>query len=297
MGYRGSKSEIFNKMLTTFDPQPNQVSVKEQRVDGSWDLLKSTAPSASKCKSLRCTLTGFERNHQVKIPSKQLNNRLFYSTQVQQPQIDLNKQNIEPWFITGFTDAYGCFSIQIQPNAKLKTKWRVRPVFSITLHIKDAFLLEAIKNSLGVGNISKSSKTVIFAVDSIKEIPVNLNHFDNYPLLTQKLSDYLIFKECFKIIKDHLSEKGLLELISLKSSLNLGLPANLKLAFPNVIAKDRPQYKFKGISNRNPFWISGFVSGEGSFHIVVRKPENKSITGEVFARFSIHLHVRDIAVL
>jgi len=35
MGYRGSKSEIFNKMLTTFDPQPNQVSVKEQRVDGS----------------------------------------------------------------------------------------------------------------------------------------------------------------------------------------------------------------------------------------------------------------------
>jgi len=159
----------------------------------------------------------------------------------------LNKQNIEPWFITGFTDAYGCFSIQIQPNAKLKTKWRVRPVFSITLHIKDAFLLEAIKNSLGVGNISKSSKTVIFAVDSIKEIPVNLNHFDNYPLLTQKLSDYLIFKECFKIIKDHLSEKGLLELISLKSSLNLGLPANLKLAFPNVIAKDRPQYKFKGI--------------------------------------------------
>jgi len=106
----------------------------------------------------------------------------------------LNKQNIEPWFITGFTDAEGCFSIKIQPNAKLKTKWRVRPVFSITLHIKDAFLLEAIKNSLGVGNISKSSKTVIFAVDSIKEIPVILNHFDNYPLLTQKLSDYFIFR-------------------------------------------------------------------------------------------------------
>jgi len=240
---------------------------------------------------------GFERNHQVKIPSKQLNNILFYSTQVQQPQIDLNKQNIEPWFMTGFTDAEGCFSIKIQPNAKLKTKWRVRPVFSITLHIKDAFLLEAIKHTLGVGNISKSSKTVIFAVDSIKEIPVILNHFDNYPLLTQKLTDYLIFKKCFEIIKrnDHLSEKGLLELISLKSSLNLGLPANLKLAFPNVIAKDRPQYKFKGITN--PFWISCFVSGEGSFHIVVRKPENKSISGEVFARFSIHLHVRDIAVL
>jgi len=53
MGYRGSKSGIF--------------PVKEQRVDGSWLLNKLADP----IRSLRCTLMGFERNYQVKIPAKQ----------------------------------------------------------------------------------------------------------------------------------------------------------------------------------------------------------------------------------
>ena len=80
---------------------------------------------------------GFERNYQVKIPSKQFNTKLFST---------LNKKSeaeaeINPWFFTGFVDAEGCFSIKILENAKLKTKWRVRPVFSITLHVKNLALL------------------------------------------------------------------------------------------------------------------------------------------------------------
>jgi hypothetical protein len=59
MGYRGSKSEIQS-------PQPKVISVKEQRVDGSYFYPK-----------LRCTLMGFERNYQFKIPSNQFNNKLF----------------------------------------------------------------------------------------------------------------------------------------------------------------------------------------------------------------------------
>jgi hypothetical protein len=229
MGYRGSKSEIKS-------PQPNKISVKEQRVDGSYFGLYP---------KLRCTLTGFERNYPFKILSKQLNNRSFST-------LNLNS-DLNPWFLTGFSDAEGCFSIKIQQNAKLKTKWRVRPVFSITLHIKDLSLLESIKNTLGAGSISKSNKSAIFAVESIKEIPVILSHFDKYPLITNKLSDYLIFKQCFDIIKQgkHLTPRsgGLLEIISLKSSLNLGLPDNLKNAnaFPYIMAKDRPEYVFKGI--------------------------------------------------
>ena len=114
---------------------------------------------------------GFERNYQVKIPSNQFNKiKKLFSTK--------SEAEINPWFLTGFADAEGCFSIKIQQNAKLKTKWRVRPVFSITLHIKDLALLESIKNKLGVGNISKSGeRSVMYAVDSIKEIPLIINHF------------------------------------------------------------------------------------------------------------------------
>jgi hypothetical protein len=254
IGYRGSKSEI--KI-----PQPNLISVKEQRVDGSYC-------NKSNFMQLRCTLTGFERNYPIKIPSKQLNIR---------PLTTLNfKSDLSPWVLTGFTDAEGCFSIKIQGNVKLNTKWRVRPVFSITLHLKDLPLLEAIKNVLGVGEISKSGrKAVIYAVDTIKEIPVILHHFDKYPLITQKFSDYLIFKQCFEIIKnkDHLTEKGLLEIIGLRNSLNLGLSEKLKKSFPNVVNVEKPYFIFKGVPD--PYWLAGFTSGDGSFHIVLRKSETK----------------------
>lgn len=271
MGDRGSKSEIQN-------PQPKGISVKEQRVDGSYFGFYP---------KLRCTLMGFERNYQLKIPSNQFNKNLFSTLNTK------SEAEINPWFLTGFVDAEGCFSIKILENAKLKTKWRVRPVFSITLHVKDLALLESIKNNLGVGNISKSGKkAVMYAVDSIKEIPVIINHFDKYPLVTQKFKDYLIFKECFDIIKqgNHLTDRGLLEIIALKSNLNLGLSVKLKQAFPNVIEVNKVEYKFNGIPN--PFWISGFTSGEGSFQVLARNSNN-----EFFARFSIHLHIRDLEVL
>ena len=211
MGYRGSKSKILCIRPCMGKWIPKRISVKEQRVDGSY-CIKTTIMQ------LRCTLMGGASCYPFKIPSKQLNNRSFSTLN------SITETELNPWFITGFSDAEGCFSIKVQPNAKLKTKWRVRPVFSITLHLKDLSLLKAIQNTLGVGKINKCGKKAItYAVDSIKEIPVIISHFDIYPLITHKLSDYLIFKQCFEIVKqgEHLTERGLLEIISLKTSLNL----------------------------------------------------------------------------
>lgn len=58
------------------------------------------------------------------------------------------------------------------------------------------------------------------------------------------------------------------------------------------MTKNRPDYFFKGIPD--PFWVSGFTSGEGSFQLVLRKSESKA---GLLARFSIHLHVRELDVL
>ena len=78
-----------------------------------------------------------------------------------------------------------------------------------------------------VGNITKRKDIALYRVTSIKELEVIINHFDRYSLITQKLSDYLIFKQCFNLIKqkEHLTEKGLLEIMSLKGSLNLAAAA------------------------------------------------------------------------
>jgi hypothetical protein len=64
---------------------------------------------------------------------------------------------------------------------------------------------------------------------------------------------------------------------------------SLRARATNIKIKKRPKYEFKGIPSS--FWISGFISGDGSFHIVFRS------TGSVFLRFSVHLHIRDLEVL
>ena len=40
--------------------------------------------------------------------------------------------------------------------------------------------------------------------------------------------------------KEHLTHKGLLAILSLRASLNLGLSESLKTAFPNIIPALRP---------------------------------------------------------
>jgi hypothetical protein len=61
MGYRGSKSKFQI-------PQPNEIFVKEQRVDGSYFGYKP---------KLRCTLMNCENSYPVKNLSKRLYNKQF----------------------------------------------------------------------------------------------------------------------------------------------------------------------------------------------------------------------------
>ena len=273
MGYRGSKSEFQT-------PQPKEIFVKEQRVDGSYFGLNP---------KLRCTLTGFERNYLIKIPSKQLNKK-FYSTLNYKPKLN-------PWFITGFTDAEGCFSISVKTDSKLKLKWRVSPLFIIKLHSKDTAILEAIKNTLGVGKIRQNGiNSAQYIVETFIDLKVIVDHFDKYPLITVKLSDYLIFKACFNIIKqkEHLTEKGLFKIVSLKSSLNWGLSDKLIKAFPNIVTEYKPEYTFKCIPD--PFWVAGFTSGDGSFFLRIKARTMKKGL-RVSLVYSINLNIREKKVI
>jgi len=168
MGYRGSKSSLFK-----YNSQPviKGKGVKEQRVDGSYFGL---------IPKLRCTLTGFERSYQVKIPSKQLFLR-YYST---------DEKPLNPNFVTGFTDAEGCFTISIYSENKATTKIRVMARFKIGLNKKDLPLLMQFKKFFGgIGTITydKADNAWIYSVSSVTELlNVIFPHFINYPLLTQK---------------------------------------------------------------------------------------------------------------
>ena len=49
--------------------------------------------------------------------------------------------------------------------------------------------------------------------------------------------------------------------------------------------------------NLNPWWVTGFVDGEGSFHVSVRKNKDSKLGWLVQQRFTIGLHVKDKAIL
>lgn len=122
---------------------------------------------------------------------------------------------ISPWFITGFTDAEGCFRISIIKNQNYKISKEstlvsskkvrgnlttlplsVRLYFQIELHRKDESILESIQSALGVGKIYRTRPdTSMLQISSFKDIPAVIDFFDKYPLITQKLADYLLFKQ------------------------------------------------------------------------------------------------------
>lgn len=61
---------------------------------------------------------------------------------------------LNPFFITGFTDAEGTFSCIIKKNNRYRLGWRVDIVFQIGLHKKDLDLLKLIKSYFGeIGSI------------------------------------------------------------------------------------------------------------------------------------------------
>ena len=69
--------------------------------------------------------------------------------------------------------------------------------------------------------------------------------------------------------------------------MNFGESDKLKLSFPNIVAIEKPILQPSNLK-LDPFWVTGFVAGEGSFHVNTNKETNK-----MRPVFSIGLNQRD----
>ena len=80
-----------------------------------------------------------------------------------------------------------------------------------------------IKNFFNVGSTYNYGNLSFYRINSIKDMKVLINHLDNYPLVTDKLSDYILFKEAFYKIKnkEHLTEEGLKKIKQIQDKMNL----------------------------------------------------------------------------
>ena len=111
------------------------------------------------------------------------------------------------------------------------------------MHHKDQAVLDAIKKSLGVGNISRQGPQAIqLEIQSLNEIEIVIKHFNKYQLITSKQADLKALRLIYLIIKnkEHLTPEGLRKIVAIRASMNRGLSDKLKLAFPYVVPVVRP---------------------------------------------------------
>ena len=135
------------------------------------------------------------------------------------------KSNILPslsnsW-LTGFTDAEGCFTISFLSNSNaFRIRYLVTQKGDINVPVLSNFIL-----LFQTGVIEAHSKKSNFSyIISGEKACYNLyEYFDNYPLKTKKLTSYLLWKEIHKHItnKDHLKPDLRFKLIEKASKINL----------------------------------------------------------------------------
>lgn len=81
------------------------------------------------------------------------------------------------------------------------------------------------------------------------------------------------------------------KIAAIKASMNWGLSDKIKAAFPNIVPVNRPIVLDQVI--KDPNWIAGFASAEGSFYIGLIKSKTHSSGIQVLLTFTLTQHGRD----
>lgn len=222
--------------------------------------------------------------------------RSLFSTQDTYSKFSYASSNhLNPYYVTGFTDGVGCFSVSVSADPKYNTGYRVKAAFHSGLHIRDLALLNQIQLFFGLGNITiLGAESVQFRVYGLEDLKVIINHFDKYPLVTNKQSDYLLFKKAVYFMEQgiHLTIEGLNKILSIKAVLNKQeTPDILNLALFDIEPISRPEIKNREIKSLH--WLAGFTDAEGCFFVALKKSPESKIGETVWLRFILTQDNRD----
>jgi hypothetical protein len=134
---------------------------------------------------------------------------------------------LDPWYVTGFFEGEGCFSVSIHYRPTITNGWMIRPVLQAYQHRDRVEILEKLVEFFGCGKIrpkGPQSSVLTFAVERTEKIINNiLPHFDRYPLQSTKQLDYLKFREIALRMyrKEHKDPTVFLEIARTAFSMNL----------------------------------------------------------------------------
>lgn len=219
------------------------------------------------------------------------------------------KGKLNPWFVTGFVDAEGSFAMSVFRSKTAAIGWTIEPSFSITMHVRDLELLNKIQLFFGLGQVhTKGENLAQYRVRSREGLKVIIAHFVNYPLHTLKAIHFLRFCRILDLMNSgwHTNVEGFLKLLSLINKLNNPLSESLKekVAYLGVIPKeewDDVMYPLMPSFNQilDPWWIAGFVTGEGCFtYSSSKRVQAGVVTATIYSpTFEVSQRVDSIHVL
>ena len=127
-------------------------------------------------------------------------------------------------WLSGFTDAEGCFNVSITYNVRYKLDHVLKMRY--LLDQKDSSILLVIANLFGFGKVTLRSKTdgvYRYTVTGFKSANDIISYFKVFPLLTKKSNSFAKWSTIHNIVtnKLHLSKEGLAKVIALKKQINL----------------------------------------------------------------------------
>src|SRR5581483_2201337 len=82
---------------------------------------------------------------------------------------------------------------------------------------------------------------------------------------------------------------GFNTILTYYAAINRGVSAKVATAFPAIVAVPRPVVTLP--LALNPWWVSGFVAGDGGFSLGFQT------TGRIYFRFHVAQHIRDLALM
>lgn len=153
----------------------------------------------------------------------------YYSSN-NQTRADNQQGRLDPWYIVGFTDGEGCFSISIFKNSTTKLGYQVFPEFVLTQGAKSAEVLEEVQSYFDCGRIYENRRSdnhrenlYRYCVRSLTDLQSKIIPFFNqYRLKTNKRFDFETFCLCVDLIskREHLDMDGLDRLRKLVATMN-----------------------------------------------------------------------------
>ncbi len=138
-------------------------------------------------------------------------------------------QPLNPYYLSGFVDGEGCFSISIGKHKTLKTRIEIGLEFEIELREDDREILERIQKTLDCGRIYHLKYErygwrphVKYIVHRLEEFQKKIvPFFHKYPLQAKKKDAFKIFCQAviLKAKGEHLNKNGIKKFRRLQSKM------------------------------------------------------------------------------